>query len=227
MTNRITPAASASTSSTELSSQEVGTIKLSSSPAASASHGGLDVLSRLLVDADGKAPKSLPPLEKWNPPYCGEMDLLIKCNGEWWHEGIRMTREPLVKLFATVLWREDDDYFLKTPAEKIKICVEDAPLLVVDVELVTDEGQTYIRCTTKTGDVVIADADHPIEMREFDHQGFVEMRPYIRIRRNLDALIHRNAFYHLINWSTEQALDAGHAMVLNSGDAQFILGMID
>ncbi len=190
-------------------------------------HGGLDALSRLLVGADGKAPKSMPPLEQWNPPYCGEMDLLIKSNGEWWHEGIRMTREPLVRLFATVLWREDNDYFLKTPVEKIKIRVEDAPLLVVDVEQVTDNGLTYIRCTTKTGDIVIADAEHGIEMRPFSHEGNTEIRPYIRIRRNLDALIHRNAFYHLINWSTEQTLDSGHAMILQSGDSQFILGLID
>ena len=225
MTDRIKPAPS--TITTDLSSHGVATTKPTISPQTSGPHSGLDALSRLLVSADGKAPKSLPPLEKWNPPYCGEMDLFIKSNGEWWHEGIRMTREPLVKLFATVLWREEDEYFLKTPAEKIKIRVEDAPLLVVDVERVLDEGQYYIRCTTKTGDVVIAGAEHPIEMREFDHEGVAEMRPYIRIRRNLDALIHRNAFYHLINWSTEQALDAGHAMVLNSGDAQFILGMID
>jgi len=189
--------------------------------------GGLDALSRLIVGADGKAPKSLPPLEKWNPPYCGEMDLLIKSNGEWWHEGIRMTREPLIKLFATVLWREDNDYFLKSPVEKIKIRVEDAPLLVVDVEQVTDEGQTYIRCTTKTGDQVIAGDEHPIEMRSFEHEGVIEIRPYIRIRRNLDALIHRNAFYHLINWSAEQATDNGQAMLLQSGNSQFILGLID
>ncbi len=212
---------------TELSSHGMEVTKSTISPQANTSHGGLDALSRLLVGADGKAPKSLPPLEKWNPPYCGEMDLFIKSNGEWWHEGIRMTREPLVKLFATVLWREGDEYFLKTPAEKIKIRVEDAPLLVVDVEQIFDEGRSYIRCTTKTGDMVIADIEHPIEMRAFDHDGVAEMRPYIRIRRNLDALIHRNAFYHLINWSTEQALQAGQAMVLNSGDAQFILGMVE
>jgi hypothetical protein len=190
-------------------------------------NGGLDALSRLLIGADGKAPKSLPPLEKWNPAYCGEMDMLIKSNGEWWHEGIRMTREPLVKLFATVLWREDDDYFLKTPAEKIKIRVDDVPLLVVDVEQVSDAGQCYIRCTTKTGDVVIAGLEHPIEMRTYSHAGIDEIRPYIRIRRNLDALIHRNAFYHLINWSQEQATDGGAAMVLHSGEAAFVLGLVE
>ncbi len=188
----------------------------------------LDELSRLLITKDGQAPKAQPPLEKWNPPYCGEMDMLIKSNGEWWHEGIRMTRESLVRLFATVLWREEDTYFLKTPVEKIKIRVEDVPLHVIDVEQVTDAGQVYIRCTTKTGDLVIADIDHPIEMRSFTSaEGETEMRPYILIRRNLQALIHRNAFYHLIGWSELQSTPAGDAMVLTSGDQRFILGLVE
>ena len=191
----------------------------------------LDSLSRLLVDEDGKPLKAMPPVEKWNPKYCGEMNLVIRANGEWWNEGVRMTREPLIKLYSTVLWREEDSagdrYYLKTPAEKIQIQVEDAPLLVVDVAQVEDDGQTFIRCTTKTGDVVIASAEHPIEMRIFNQNGVDEIRPYIRIRRNLDALIHRNAFYHLISWSDLQSTDLGEAMVLTSGREQFVLGTIE
>ncbi len=191
----------------------------------------LDSLSRLLVDEDGKPLKAMPPVEKWNPKYCGEMNLVIRANGEWWNEGVRMTREPLIKLYSTVLWREEDQagdrYYLKTPAEKIQIQVEDAPLLVVDVAQVEDAGQIFIRCTTKTGDVVIADAEHPIEMRTFHQNGVDEIRPYIRIRRNLDALIHRNAFYHLISWSDLRSTDAGEAMVLQSGSEQFVLGAVE
>lgn len=191
----------------------------------------LDSLSRLLVDENGKPLKAIPPVEKWNPKYCGEMDLVIRANGEWWNEGLRMTREPLIKLYSTVLWREVDQdgdrYYLKTPAEKILIQVEDAPLLVVDVAQVEDAGQVFIRCTTKTGDVVIADAEHPIVMRTSKLDGVDEMRPYIRIRRNLDALIHRNAFYHLIGWSELQPTENGEAMILTSGQKQFVLGTID
>ncbi|MBC7750476.1 MAG: DUF1285 domain-containing protein [Candidatus Saccharibacteria bacterium] len=194
------------------------------------SKSNLDSLSRLLVDENGQPLKAAPPLEKWNPTYCGEMDLVIRANGEWWHEGVRMTREPLIKLFATVLWREVDDdsdrYYLKTPVEKIQIQVEDAPLLVVDVTQVVDDGLTYIRCTTKTGDVVIANTEHRIEMRIFNQNGVHEVRPYIRIRRNLDALIHRNAFYHLIGWSELQPKDGGEVMILQSGQEQFVLGTI-
>ncbi len=190
----------------------------------------LDSLSRLLVDENGKPLKAIPPVEKWNPKYCGEMDLVIRANGEWWNEGVRMTREPLIKLYSTVLWREEegneDRYYLKTPAEKIQIQVEDAPLLVVDVAQVEDDGKVFIRCTTKTGDIVIADAEHPIVMRTSKLDGIDEIRPYIRIRRNLDALIHRNAFYHLVGWSDMQPTNAGEAMVLQSGQERFILGTI-
>ncbi len=190
----------------------------------------LDALSRLLVDENGQPLKAMPPVEKWNPKYCGEMDLVIRANGEWWSEGVRMTREPLIKLYSTVLWREEegteDRYYLKTPAEKIQIQVEDAPLLVVDVTQVENDGLIFIRCTTKTGDVVIADSEHPIVMRTYKHEGVDEIRPYIRIRRNLDALIHRNAFYHLVGWSDMQPTDAGEAMVLLSGQERFILGTI-
>lgn len=191
----------------------------------------LDSLSRLLVDENGQQLKEIPPVEKWNPKYCGEMDLVIRANGEWWNEGNRMTREPLIKLYSTVLWREEDGdedrYYLKTPAEKIQIQVEDAPLLVVDVAQVEDDGQVFIRCTTKTGDVVIADAEHPIVMRTSKLDGVDEIRPYIRIRRNLDALIHRNSFYHLIGWSELQSTDAGEVMVLQSGQERFVLGTIE
>lgn len=188
----------------------------------------LDNLSRLLVDENGQPLKADAPLEKWNPSYCGEMDLVIRANGEWWCEGTRITREPLIKLYSSVLWREEehgeDHYYLKTPAEKVQIQVEDAPLLVIDVAQVEDAGQTYIRCTTKTGDVVIADAEHPIIMKTYHHAGIDEVRPYIRIRRNLNALIHRNAFYHLIGWSELSQTSAGDVMVLSSGNEQFILG---
>lgn len=206
------------------------TIIPSSTPSNVTQPSTLDSLSRFLVDANGKPSNVIPPLEKWNPKYCGEMDLVIRANGEWWNDGVRLTREPLIKLYSTVLWREVDDdgdrYYLKTPAEKIQIQVEDAPLLVIDVAQVEDDGQVFIRCTTKTGDVVIADAEHPIVMRMSKCDGVAEMRPYIRIRRNLDALIHRNAFYHLIGWSDLEPTEEGEAMVLQSGQVRFILGTV-
>jgi hypothetical protein len=178
-------------------------------------------LGRLLAEASQNPKRGAPPLEKWNPAYCGEMDLRIDAVGEWFHEGTRMTRQSLVDLFATVLWREDQRYFLKTPVEKIGITVEDVPLLVVSMDQVTDDdGLTWLYCQTKTGDTVRIDAEHPIEIR--DYQG--EQRPYVRIRRNLDALIHRNAFYHLLElgqWSED-----GMQVQLGSGSHVFCLNAL-
>lgn len=186
-----------------------------------------DGLGELLVQAEGQRARALPPLEKWHPDYCGEMDLKITANGEWFHEGTRMTRQKLVDLFATVLWREPldgiDRYFLKTPVEKIGIQVEDVPLLVTQVDQVESDGKLWIQCTTKTGDMVFADADHPIFMRVY--QG--EWRPYVRIRRNLEALIHRNAFYHLLGWAKLEESDTHSIMRLCSGDQQFELRQTD
>lgn len=179
-------------------------------------------LGRLLADPTPVHKRPPPPLEKWNPPYCGEMDLRITAQGEWFHEGTRMTRQSLVDLFATVLWREEDRYFLKTPVEKIGITVEDVPLLATQVEQVTIDGVEYLQFATKTGDVVLADAEHPLLMREFGG----ELRPYIRVRRNLDALIHRNAFYHLVNLGELVESVDGVQIRLRSGREMFELGAI-
>ena len=91
--------------------------------------------------------RTLPPLEKWHPTQVEDMDLVIKDNGEWWHEGTLMTRESLVNLFATVLWKEKDngivEYFLKTPGQKLRIKVEDVPFLINDVGIVQDESAQW------------------------------------------------------------------------------------
>lgn len=187
-----------------------------------------DALAALLRDADGQDPSQPAPLEKWNPSYCASMDLVIRENGDWYHEGTPITRQNLINLFARVLWREQDTdqdtgqdrYFLKTPAEKIEIQVEDAPLLVSQVEQAEADGQQWIRCTTRTGDRFLLDAAHPLMMRDFAGQ----QRPYIRVRRNLDALVHRNAFYHLIDMAQP---DGQGELWLTSGNQRFSLGRLD
>lgn len=183
-----------------------------------------DQLAQLLRDAEGNDPTAPAPLEQWNPTYCGQMDLTIQANGDWYHEGSPLTRENLLKLFARVLWREteggQDRYFLKTPAEKIEIQVEDAPLLVNDADTLEAEGQHWVRVQTKTGDRVLLDAEHPLEMRIYEGQ----LRPYVRIRRNLDALVHRNVFYR---WIEQAETDAQGELWLVSGDQRFSLGKWD
>lgn len=165
--------------------------------------------------------RSIPPLEKWNPDYCGEMDLVIKSNGEWWHEGRPIRRQKMVDLFAKILWREGEEFFLKTPVEKIKIQVEDAPLLISEVDLIDVDGKQYLQMTTQNQDVFVIDKEHPIYMREFDG----EMRPYVKVRYELEALIQRNVFYHLVNYGELSETSDGTQLKLMSGDNEYILGM--
>lgn len=159
----------------------------------------LDSLSEFIRQhSSDRRGRSIPPLEKWHPDRMGEMDLLIKANGEWWHEGGKMTRQSLVDLFSSVLWQEGTpqapEYYLKTPVEKIRIQVEDVPFLVTEVNLIEQQGTPRMEFITSTGDVVYLDDDHPLEMREYNG----EQRPYIGIRFGMKGLISRNVFMHLI-----------------------------
>ncbi|OEY93172.1 hypothetical protein BJI46_05230 [Acinetobacter qingfengensis] len=138
---------------------------------------------------------TIPPVHLWQPEYCGEMDLVIKANGEWWHEGRPILRQRMIDLFSRVLWKEGEDYYLKTPVEKIKIEVEDVPLSITCVDQIEQQGQSYIRMQTANQDVFILNEQHPLSLREFKG----EIRPYVRVRYDLEALIQRQAFYHLVD----------------------------
>ena len=88
-----------------------------------------------MARAQGAGENALP-VEKWNPEYCGEMDMAIRRDGSWWHEGVRITRAPLIKLFASILRKDEDGHhYLVTPAEKIRIDVECAPFLAIRVDV--------------------------------------------------------------------------------------------
>ncbi|WP_296207319.1 DUF1285 domain-containing protein [Psychrobacter sp. UBA3480] len=133
----------------------------------------LDALSQYIKSTKGtREGRAIPPLEKWHPEDIVDMDLTIKANGEWWHEGGQMTRESLVSLFATILWKEENngitEYFLKTPVQKIRIQVEDAPLLINDVGIVHEDDMSWLEFTTTTGDVVRLDDEHPIVLKAYN-----------------------------------------------------------
>ncbi|WP_114701882.1 DUF1285 domain-containing protein [Psychrobacter proteolyticus] len=133
----------------------------------------LDALSQYIKSAKGtREGRAIPPLEKWHPEDIADMDLTIKANGEWWHEGGKMTRESLVSLFATILWKEENngttEYFLKTPVQKIRIQVEDAPLLINDVGIVHENDVSWLEFTTTTGDVVRLDDEHSIVLKAYN-----------------------------------------------------------
>lgn len=190
----------------------------------------LDSLSQYLkAQAGSREGRAIPPLENWHPKEVGEMDLIIKSNGEWWHEGGKVTRQSLVSLFASVLWAETSDdgdtqYYLKTPVQKLRITVEDVPFVINDVGVVQEQGVNWLEFTTTTGDVVRLDDAHPIELRNLPSDP-AQTRPYMPVRNGLEALINRNVFYHLIELG-ELTEDAGETVLkLNSGGQSYQLSM--
>ena len=128
----------------------------------------LSNISQYLKNAQSSHKRSIPPLDQWHPKHCGAMDLKVKANGEWWHEGQLIKRQSMIDLFSTVLWKEGGKFYLKTPVEQIEIEVEDEPLFVSRVEQIQLDGLHYIQLSTTSQDVVIVDQEHPIFIREFD-----------------------------------------------------------
>ena len=167
-------------------------------------------------------PSGLPPVDKWNPPFSGDMDLVIKRDGTWLHEGTPFQRKELVRLFSTILKREGDEYFLVTPVEKFRIQVEDVPLHVVTVQETEYKGKPAYLFETMTGDQVMADAEHPIRV-EIDPQT-EEPSPYILVRSNLEALISRSVFYQLVDAAKVEDVSGGSRLYVESAGQRFELG---
>lgn len=175
---------------------------------------------RLLQSEQGD--KRLPPVHLWDPPFCGDIDMEIRRNGQWLYQGSPIGRPALVKLFSSVLRHDDDGcHYLVTPAERVRIRVEDAPFLAVSVERIVREDEPFLKFTTLTGDTVIADAEHPITLSYRDG----EPSPYVPVRDRLRALIHRNVYYQLIEWG-EPGQDAAGREVLTvrSAGQSFVIG---
>jgi hypothetical protein len=151
---------------------------------------GLASLQRELA-----AGRKLPPVEKWHPAHCGEIDIRIARDGTWFHSGTPVGRRELVRLFSTILRKEADGYYLVTPAEKMRIRVEDAPFLAVLLEVRGEGTDQQLAFTTNVGDEVIAGCNNPIRV-ETEPQT-QEPAPYLHVRAGLEARISRAVFYQL------------------------------
>lgn len=168
------------------------------------------------------AGRGLPPVHLWNPAHCGEIDIVIKPDGRWVHEGATITRETLVRLFSTVLRKDPDGFHLVTPVEKMKITVEDAPFVAVRVDRARNAaGDETLRFLTNVGDEVEAGADNPIRV-EVSAAG--EPRPYVHVRRGLEALIARPVFYELVEMAEERETADGPTLGVASNGAWFPVG---
>jgi uncharacterized protein len=151
----------------------------------------------LAAAAKAAGKKGLPPVHLWNPPFCGDLDMEIRRDGTWFYLGTPIGRHALVKLFASILRKDGDDYFLVTPVEKVGIRVVDAPFVAVDVEATGKARDQILTFTTSVEDAVTAGPDHPIRVTRDPETG--EPSPYVLIRRNLEALIDRKTFYRLVD----------------------------
>lgn len=152
--------------------------------------------------AVAKEGRGLPPVQDWNPPFCGDLDMRIARDGTWFYQGTPITRPALVRLFSTILRRDGDDYFLVTPVEKVGITVDDAPFVAVDVEAEGAGQDQNLRFETNVGDHVTAGPDHPIRVERDPETG--EPAPYVLVRANLEALIDRKSFYRLVEIGDRQ-----------------------
>ena len=160
----------------------------------------------------------LPPVERWNPAYCGDSLMRIARDGSWSHAGKPIRRAALVRLFSTILRKDDDGFMLVTPAEKLSIAVEDVPFLAV---LMTangkDRGQDLV-FTTNVGDEVTAGPDHPLRFCPDAATG--APIPYLHVRGGLEARVARAVYYPLI----EHAVVQDGALGVWSGGAFFAMG---
>ena len=164
--------------------------------------------------------RGLPPVHLWHPDHCGEIDIRIRKDGVWFHEGTPIGREALVRLFSTVLRRDPDGYHLVTPVEKLKIQVEDAPFIATRVDAAqSDDGSGVLRFETNVGDVVEAGPDHAIRVEADPLTG--EPRPYVHVRRGLEALIARPVFYELVELAAERDTPEGPRLGVTSNGAWF------
>jgi hypothetical protein len=182
-----------------------------------------DMIAELERLAKGdSAARALPPVEKWNPADCGDIGMEIRTDGSWWHEGVRITREPLVRLFSTILRKDEDGTtWLVTPGEKVSVAVADAPFIAVRVDRIGEGADAALAFTTNLGDVAVAGPDRPITVKRDPQTG--EPRPYVRIRGRLDARIGRAAFFELVDLAQERA--DGQLWVRSAG-ADFALGPV-
>jgi hypothetical protein len=157
-------------------------------------------LESLLRGSSGRGPA---PVEKWNPPYCGDIGLRIRRDGVWFYQGSPIGRQPLVKLFAGVLRKDaDGKHYLVTPAEKVDVTVEDAPFLAVEMEVQGSGEDQRLVFRTNVDDIVIAGPSHPL--RFVTEAGSDGLKPYLLVRGRLEALVTRALYYDLVELADDE-----------------------
>jgi hypothetical protein len=176
---------------------------------------GLDAIAGAARQA---GERGLPPVHLWNPPFCGDLDMRISADGTWYYLKTPIGRHALVKLFASVLKREGDNYYLVTPVEKCGIVVDDAPFLAVELEVERGEPGQVLRFRTNVDDWVACGPGHALRFEPEDGTG--GLKPYLHVRRNLWAKVTRALFYDLVELGEEREVD-GELMFGVASDGEF------
>jgi hypothetical protein len=168
--------------------------------------GGLDAIAGMAGEAARRGP---PPVHLWNPPFCGDLDMRIAADGTWFYLKTPIGRPALVRLFASVLKREGDKYFLVTPVEKCGIVVDDAPFLAVELRLEEGADGRLLHFRTNVDDWVVCGAEHALRFEPEPETG--GLKPYLHVRRDLWAKVTRALFYDLVELGEERDV-AGERM---------------
>ena len=183
---------------------------------------GLEALAGAAKAVGKKGPA---PVHLWDPPFCGDIDLRIRTDGTWLYQNSPIGRLPLVKLFASVLKREGDRYFLVTPVEKVGITVEDAPFLAVEMEIAGEGATLALNFRTNVDDWVPCGADHALRFETEAETG--GLKPYLHVRAGLWAKVTRALFYDLVELGEEREVDGARVFGLASRGAFFPLAPAD
>jgi hypothetical protein len=182
----------------------------------------LDGLTTAARDAAtaAKTGKGLPPVHLWNPPFCGDLDMRIARDGTWFYQGTPIGRPALVRLFSTILKRENGKHFLVTPVEKVGIQVEDAPFLAVEMLKEQQDNGRLLRFRTNVDDWVPCDAAHRLRFEAAADGG---LTPYLHVRADLWAKVTRALYYDLVDMGEEQVVDGNPMFGVVSGGEFFAM----
>jgi hypothetical protein len=169
--------------------------------------------------------KDPPPVHLWNPPYCGDLDMRIAADGTWFYLKTPIGRPALVKLFASVLKREGDRYFLVTPVEKVGITVDDAPFMAVEMKVEDGPHGHVLNFRTNVDDWVTCGPDHALRFEPEAETG--GLKPYLHVRRDLWAKMTRALFYDLVELGEERAIEGQRMFGIASAGEFFVMAPAD
>ncbi|KAA3513311.1 DUF1285 domain-containing protein [Agrobacterium rosae] len=183
---------------------------------------GLAAMISHAAEQTGDKSRGAAPVERWNPPFCGDLDMEIRADGTWFYMGTPIGRAPLVRLFSTVLRKDEDGKtYLVTPVEKVGIRVVDAPFIAVEMNVGEKDGAPLLTFRTNVGDVVEVGAEH---LLRFEISGEnKELKPYLLVRGRLEALVSRAVMYDLVELGEVIEIDGKEMFAVRSGGQVFAI----